>query len=39
VLGPVKLTPVAPEVDRPYYRAEASLQVLDLLQAPEGGTQ
>jgi len=38
VLGPVKLTPVAPEVGRPYYRAETAIQVLDLLQDPDDGS-
>ena len=38
VLGPVRLVPVAPEVGRSYYQAETALQVLDLLEAPEGGS-
>jgi hypothetical protein len=38
VLGPVRLVPVRLEVGRPYYKAETALQVLDLLEAPEGGS-
>jgi hypothetical protein len=38
VLGPVRLVPVKPQVGRPYYQAETALQVLDLLKAPEGGS-
>lgn len=34
VLGPVKLRPIAPQVGRPYYQAETTLQVLDLLHDP-----
>ena len=38
VLGPVRLVPVVPEVGRSYYQAETALQVLDLIEAPEGGS-
>src|SRR5262249_27271387 len=38
VLGPVKLIPVVPQVGRSYYKAETALQVLDLIEAPEGGS-
>jgi DNA invertase Pin-like site-specific DNA recombinase len=38
ILGPIRLLPVRPEVGRPYYKAETALQVLDLLEAPEGGS-
>ena len=38
VLGRVRLSPVAPEVGRPYYQAETTLPVLDLLQDPEGSS-
>ena len=38
MLGPVKLIPVAPQVGRSYYGAETALQVLDLIEAPEGGS-
>ena len=38
VLGPIRLVPVVPEVGRPYYQAETALQVLDLVEAPEGGS-
>ena len=36
VLGPTRLVPLAPEVGKPYYQAETALQVLDLIEAPEG---
>ena len=38
VLGSVRLVPVVPEVGRAYYQAETALQVLDLVEAPEGGS-
>ena len=38
VLGPVRLVPVVPEVGRSYYQAETALQVLDLIEAPEGSS-
>ncbi len=38
VLGPVRLIPVGPQVGRSYYQAETALQVLDLIEAPEGGS-
>ena len=38
VLGRVALKPIAPEVGRPYYQAETTLQVIDLLHDPEGGS-
>jgi Recombinase/Recombinase zinc beta ribbon domain len=39
ILGPITLRPVAPgEVGRPYYQAETSIQVLNLLQDPDDGS-
>ena len=38
ILGPIRLVPVTPQVGRPYYQSETTLQVLDLLEAPEGGS-
>ncbi len=38
VLGPIRLSPVVPEIGRPYYRADTTLQVLALLDDPEGGS-
>jgi len=38
VLGPIKLVPVVPQVGRSYYKAETALQVLDLIENPEGGS-
>lgn len=38
VLGPTRLVPIAPQVGKPYYQAETALQVLDLIEAPEGGS-
>jgi site-specific DNA recombinase len=37
-LGTITLRPLTPEVGRPYYQAETSLQVLNLLQDPEDGS-
>ncbi len=37
-LGPVYLHPVTPEVGRPYYRAETAVQILELLQDPDDGS-
>ena len=38
VLGPVRLVATRPEVGRPYYQAQTALQVLDLLQDPDDGS-
>ncbi len=38
VLGRVRLVPVVPEVGRSYYQAETALQALDLIAAPESGS-
>jgi len=38
ILGPIRLVPVTPQVGKPYYQSETTLQVLDLLEAPEGGS-
>jgi DNA invertase Pin-like site-specific DNA recombinase len=38
VLGPVRLEPIAPQVGKAYYQAETTLQTLDLIEAPEGGS-
>jgi len=38
ILGPIRLIPVTPQVGRPYYQAETALQVLELIQDPEGGS-
>ena len=38
VLGPVRLVPCKPEVGRTYYRAETAVQVLELLEDPDGGS-
>jgi hypothetical protein len=38
ILGPIRLKPVTPQVGRPYYQAETALQVLELIQDPEGGS-
>ena len=38
VLGPIRLAPITPEVGRPYYQAETALQVLELIQDPEGSS-
>ena len=37
-LGAITLRPLTPDVGRPYYQAETSLRVLDLLQDPEDGS-
>jgi hypothetical protein len=37
-LGTVTLPPVGVEVGRPYYQAETALQVLNLLQDPDDGS-
>jgi hypothetical protein len=38
ILGPIRLTPLTPEVGRPYYQANTALQTLELIQDPEGGS-
>jgi len=38
VLGRIRLLPVEPQIGRPYYQAETALQVLDLIEAPEDGS-
>src|SRR5262245_38112106 len=38
LLGPVRLIPVAAQVGRSYYKAETALQVFDLIETPEGGS-
>ena len=38
VLGRVKLIPVVPQVGRAYYKAETALQTLELIEAPESGS-
>jgi site-specific DNA recombinase len=38
ILGPIRLTPVTPEVGRPYYQAETALQTLTLIPDPEDGS-
>jgi site-specific DNA recombinase len=38
ILGPIRLTPVTPQVGRPYFEVETALQVLELIQDPEGGS-
>jgi hypothetical protein len=37
-LGPITLRPLIPEVGRQYYQAKTSLQVLNLLQDPDDGS-
>jgi len=37
-LGPIRLTPVTPQVGRPYYQAETAVRILDLLESPDGGS-
>ncbi len=38
VLGPVRLKPIRPDVGKAYYEAETALQVIDLLDDPEDGS-
>src|SRR5262249_41554531 len=38
ILRPVGLMPCKPEVGRGYYRAETALQILDLLEDPDAGS-
>jgi hypothetical protein len=38
ILGSIRLAPITPQVGRPYYQAETALQVLELIQDPEGGS-
>ena len=38
ILGPVRLMPIRPEVGRPYYQAETSLQALELLEPLAAGS-
>jgi site-specific DNA recombinase len=38
ILGPVRLVPTKPDVGRPYYQAETAIQVLELLEDPDGGS-
>jgi len=38
VLGPLRLVPCKPQVGRTYYRAETAIQVLELLDDPDGGS-
>jgi len=38
VLGSLTLTPMAPQIGKPYYQAETTLQIVDLLHDPEGGS-
>src|SRR5262249_33545655 len=38
VLGPLRLVPFKPQVGRTYYRAETAIQVLELLDDPDGGS-
>ena len=38
ILGPTRLTPIKPHVGRPYFETETALQVLELIQDPEGGS-
>jgi hypothetical protein len=35
--GPTRLVPMTPEVGKAHYQAETAIQVLNLLEAPEGG--
>jgi hypothetical protein len=39
VLGRIGLLPVKPQIGKRYYQAETALQVLDLIEAPEGGSR
>jgi hypothetical protein len=38
IRGPVVLRPKQPELGKPYYEAETTLQVVDLSDDPEGGS-
>ncbi len=38
VLGRIRLFPITPQIGKPYYQAETALQVLDLIEAPEDGS-
>lgn len=38
VLGPVTLRPTTPQIGKPYYQAETTLQIVDLLSDPEDGS-
>jgi hypothetical protein len=38
VLGRIRLLPVQPQIGKPYYQAETALRVLDLVKAPEDGS-
>ena len=38
ILGPFRLKPIRPQVGRPSFEAETALQVLELIQDPEGGS-
>ena len=38
VLGPVTLRPTRPQIGKPYYQAETTLQIVDLLDDPEDGS-
>ena len=38
VLGPVILKPMTPQIGKSYYQAETTLQIVDLLHDPEGGS-
>jgi hypothetical protein len=38
VLGRIRLLPVEPQIGKPYYQAETALQVLELIEPTEGGS-
>ena len=38
VLGRIRLLPVESQIRKPYYQAETALRVLDLVKAPEDGS-
>ena len=38
VLGPVTLKPTTPQIGKAYYQAETTLQIVELLHDPEGGS-